>query len=280
MSHMFLFASAMGVAIGILALLLPDVPLPPQEKKQNRTFKDVIKTILPIDAFKVLMRPEFVILTIVYTMSSTMDKFYMFGTAPFLSSLGYTNGDVSSLLPFGQLLEIVSMPILGFALKGLIFPKKNPIIKTKGVGFKAAFLFGLGFQILRFSLFRWVDGFWGLAIALLCNGLIFTFFYSSATIYVDNLCDEKTRTGVHQLIGMIFMGLAGALGNKLAGFTMEMYTGPDKAVDYSGFWLVPTAISVAAFLVTLIFMKNDRKVPADENIDDPGDPEDIPRESL
>ena len=247
-SHIFIAASIMGILISIICFFLPDIPLPPRSHKS-------VKDIIPASAFKTIARPELLSLTVVFFLSSTMDQFYFFGTGPYLEHLGYSYGNNLAMQTLGQVLEIVSIPVLGFILGGFLINLKRGSFSFKGIGFKKSFLLGLVFQITRYTIFTLTGSKLGVIAALLCNGFIYTFFYATATIYVDTQCSEENRSGVHQIINMIFFGFSGLTGTITAGFLKDYYS-KNGTTDYTMFWMVPTCLSIIAFILTVIFIKD------------------------
>ncbi|MDA3901395.1 MAG: MFS transporter [Spirochaetes bacterium] len=247
-SNMFILAAIMGVGISILSLFLPDIPLPPYKPKS-------LKDIIPMDAFRTVARPELLSLIVIFFLSSTMDRFYYFGTGPYLEYLGYSYGNNLAMQTLGQAFEIISIPLLGFFLGGFLINRKNLRIGFKGIGFKKSFIIGLSFQVLRYGLFMTSGDQISTIIALLCNGFIYTFFYATATIYVDTLCNDTNRAGVHQLINMIFFGFSGIFGTLTAGFLSDYYS-KDGVTNYFMFWMTPTVISVITIILTIIFIRD------------------------
>ncbi len=218
-----------------LIVVILTLKLPKRELDKNKTL-----AIIPVEAFKVVVKPEVLLLLFVVFISACADKFYFYGTPLFLQDIGIKKDNILPVLSLGQAPEVIML----FTLASLI----------KRLGFKSIFTIALSMQVLRFLIF-WFNG--PIAITLIgvsLNGFIYALFYATSTIYLDTFTDTNSRGGSHQLFSLITVGAAGFTGNLLAGWAAGTFTILEN-INFRIFWIIPIAISITAFLTIKIFMK-------------------------
>ena len=76
-------------------------------------------TLFPRDSIKVVLQPEILIFSLISILITFADRFYMFGAAPFLKTLGFSDRQILPVLSFGQIPEIIGLGVLGLMLKSL-----------------------------------------------------------------------------------------------------------------------------------------------------------------
>ena len=222
-----------SISLGIYAFTLP----PTHIKRAPR------KRIFPIESFRVIAHPDIIILSSISFLVALVERFYYFGTAPFLRQTGFHESNIMPAMSIGQIPEVFAMSLLGFFLMRL--------------GMKRVLAIGVLMEFGRFAAFSL--GFHPLVIfmGISFHGIAFTFFFATAFIYLDQHCNRESRTGVHQLFGIINSGLGSFCGSLLAGKTLDIFkfSGSDQ-VNYLFFWAVPAAISLIALLVILLLFKD------------------------
>lgn len=223
-----------SLVVAIITLKLPKLKLN----------KDKVVSIIPKEAFNVIVKPEVILILITVFISACADKFYFYGTSLFLQSIGVSKDNILFTLSLGQFPEIIMLFALGAILKKL--------------GFKNVMSLALILQIFRFLIFS-INGPIGLTyLGVTLNGFIYAFFYVATTIYLDTFTDSETRGGVHQLFGMVTVGIAGITGNLLAGYMAENFTIGNE-INFNIFWKAPLILSFVTLLVLGIFMKRRSK---------------------
>lgn len=233
-------ASVSSVALGIYALFLP-VGL-----VRN---KDSV-VLLPLNSLRVLLQPEVLCLSLLSLVITFVDRFYVFGAAPYLKSLGFSEKSLMPVLSIGQIPEILGLAVLGF------FLKRVPLRKI--------LLVGVFFEIARFAIFfTEVTGTF-LYIGIAIHGLTYAYFFIPAMIFLDNRSDKFSRAGVHQLSSMLNGGIGSFVGNLLAGFVADYakFSG-DSTIYYPLFWLTPMVLSFVGLVGIMIFFK-DHKLKSKE----------------
>ncbi|MGL1891027.1 MAG: MFS transporter [Spirochaetaceae bacterium] len=223
-----------SIIVVILTFKLPKIKLE----------KNVKLTLFPKQTIEVLKNPRVIFIFALTLICATADRFLSYGLPLFLKSIGTSQNNIPMIMSFGQFPEIIML----FALA--------PIIKK--LGFKKIFLLSLILQIARYTIF-WFNGpllltYFGISL----HGFIFALFYVGSTIYLDNFTDINSRGSLHQIHTLIYAGVAGFLGNFMAGIFANrvMING---VINFELFWLVPGLISVGTFVVLALFMKRLKK---------------------
>ncbi len=204
--------------------------------------KDIKFRFFPVEAFRVMIKREVAILAAICFLVSFIDRYYYFGTAPFLRQIGFREADIMPAMSLGQVPEVFAMIFLGFFIGKL--------------GSKRVLAVGVLMELARFSAF--VIGTPTLLVltGLSFHGIAYAFFFTTAFIYLDQHCDRISRSGVHQLFAIINSGIGNFLGSLMAGKTLDRFTIPETGwIDYRWFWMVPTLLSILTFTIIILFFK-------------------------
>ena len=124
-------------------------------------------------------------------------------------------------------------------------------------GYQRVFLFGLLFQIFRFTVFL-VAGWLPLALIALgfsVHGFTYAFGPALCSMYVDTHCEPHTRGGVHQILQLLSFGIGNVVGNIAAG----MLSDAGEPLGNTGFELFYAAMVIVA-VVTVLWVR--LKIPA------------------
>jgi nucleoside transporter len=222
-------AALSSLALGLYAFTLPI----PHGLRAGRA------GFLPAASLRVLSAPPVVRLGLFMLLVSFFYRFYLFGTAPFLRAIGFTDSAILPVMSLGQVPEIFAMGILGWLLL-----RHGP---------KKIILLGLLLDVFRYATAAAGGPQWLVIAGLTGHGLAYTFLYTTAAIYLDRFCDGASRTGAHQLFVMMTAGIGGFAGNIFCGAVMDACTVNGASVNYHAFWLVPSAGLSLLFLFCLFF---------------------------
>lgn len=237
MEWVFFLSALASVAAAAGTLALPHVP----NVKPEGRFR-----LIPREAFQVFVQPALLKFGLVYFFSGILDRIYFIATAPYLKQLGFSDSQLMPAMTLGQVTEVFLLLATG------------PVLKRWGL--RNTLLLGLSVQLLRFLLMAWNPGPLWLLAALSLNGFVFAFFYAVATIFVDGHTDPLTRGGVHQLMGLIFLGTSSVAGSLLTGWAFDWFNRGGQ-IDYGAFWTIPLGLSVVALaLVAVFFRQKDKAV--------------------
>lgn len=234
--------SAMSsIFLGLYAFTLPSTPKAPKQKS-------VLKRLIPVESFRVMIHPNVILLSVISLVMSVAERFYYFGTGPFLQQIGFRESSIMPAMSLGQVPEVFAMGLLGFVLKRL--------------GIKRVIALGILSGLGRFACFA-VEGPHLLAlVGISFHGFAFAFYFASAFIFLDRYCDTISRSGVHQLFAIITSGFGSIFGSMSAGKTLDIctLTGPG-VINFRGFWSVPLGLSLFAFLIlTLLYRERKNQI--------------------
>lgn len=228
-------------AIGSILTLILALALPggPKLRLERREF-------IPPETKSILKDPTILVLSAVYLVSAILDRFYSYGTAPYLSALGLPETWIMPVMSLGQITEIVIL----FTLAAFLRRFKYGL----------TLLIGMGLNLVRFVLY--CTGIPAAAIvAVSLNGFIFAWVYTTIIMYVDAKTTEKTRAGVHQIMNFVFTGVASLLGNLAAGFLSDGFgivPGQASAQSWIHFWMVPSSLATVLLVITIFSLRHYR----------------------
>jgi len=214
-----------SLALGIYSFTIPTLRRP-------RAKSDP----LPCVPFRMLANPPVLRLCVFMLLLAFFYRFYFFGTAPFLAAIGFADRNIMPAMSLGQIPEVFAMGILGWLL--LRFGSRKIIV------------IGIALDILRYVTAALSGPPWLVLLGLSVHGLSYTFIYATASIYLDRFCDERSRSGMHQLFAMITSGVGNFGGYLFCGFVMDAVTAPNAHVNYHLFWLTP-AVGITLLLCAL-----------------------------
>jgi len=191
------FSGGTSVALGLFALTLaPGGGLPPRRRE-----------LVPRAALRLMLKPQLYMVVLAAVVVQFVDKYYYFGAAPYLDSLGFAEVAIMPAMSIGQISEIISMLFLGMFLARL--------------GFRKVMLLGIVMELGRFSCFLFGTSKASALIGLIFHGPAFAFFFAAAFIYVDSFADTESRAGVQQLFNLVTIGIGNFLGSIIAGLVFE-----------------------------------------------------------
>ncbi|HKK65011.1 MAG TPA: MFS transporter [Clostridia bacterium] len=230
------FTSLVSSLLGAYALTLAPKPQAGPRRRE----------LIPRAALRILLQPRVLVVALVGLVVQMVDKYYYFGTGPFLDAIGVSESAIMPAMSLGQATELLSM----LAMSALL----------ARFSYRRMLLMGIFMELARFAFLilsavtqSAVPAYIGIAF----HGPAFAFFFSTAFIYVDSFTDSESRAGVQQLFNLITMGVGNFLGSLVAGavFDASVING---SVRYTWFWGVP-AVLVTAMLGVLASLRLRRR---------------------
>lgn len=226
--HALLLAVAGSVVLAVFVFFFLH-KVPGSVRKRRRLF--------PAESLQVLRRPEILFLACCVFLISIVDRFYSYGAAPFLKERGVSEAMILPLLSLGQLPELFAMFFLSRVIGRF--------------GTLRIIAVGIFFEVVRFFFFALHLPFGIAVMGIGLHGMIYTFIFIVANIYLDRHCSAESRAGVHQFFSMINTGAGALLGNALAGFLQDRFR-IGAMTDWTRFWLVPMLVSLAVLLLFVL----------------------------
>ncbi|HYF50005.1 MAG TPA: MFS transporter [Planctomycetota bacterium] len=227
-------AAGFAVLNGIYCLTLPHTP-PKKEAAEPFAVGKVLA---------MLKDPSFLVFNLLAFLLMMFATFYYFQSAMFLPTLGITDQNLTLVLGTGQVLEILTMFALPWALRTL--------------GTKYTIAIGLGAWSLRFFAFSLGSPAWLVVASQSLHGVAFAFALAGSMIYIEKISAPDVRGSMQSFLAFLTYGVGmfvgGIVGGKVNAHytTKQLVNGEQVSVtDWSSVWLVP-AIGCAA--VTLVFL--------------------------
>lgn len=232
-------------SIASILLSIYSITLPALAKKKRNAIPR-FSEIIPFRSLRLLANPQVVLLAGVSLGMTAVDKMYYLGAAPYLRYWGYSDAFLMPIMSLGQVSEIVAMSLLAAVIAK--------------VGVKTTLLIGIMAEIFRFAAFAAGGSQLCVISAMVGHGIAFAMFFVTAFMAIDNLSDEESRTGLHQLFAIITAGVGGLLANLLGGACLDLFViQPANSPDYRTFWLIPLGISILSFLIVWVAFDQNKK---------------------
>jgi nucleoside transporter len=227
-------------ALASLGLALYGWTLPNPHQRREGPIR-----IIPLDSLRILLRPQILLIGAVSFLIGIVDRYYYFGMGPFLSHTGFRDADIMPVMSLGQVTEVAAMFGLAVLLKRL--------------GFKRVLLLGILAEVCRFTVFAIGHPRALLIAAIPCHGLAYTLYFTAVYIYIDDHTDRGSRAGLHQLFSIINAGIGSLTANLLGGFCLDHLVSNSATHSYRRFWLVPAAISCAAWACMALLFREAKR---------------------
>ncbi len=221
------FTALVSALLGIYSFTLAPKPQAGPRRRE----------LIPRAALRILLQPRVLVVAVVGLVVQAVDKYYYFGTAPFLDAIGVSESSIMPAMSLGQATEVLAMLTLASLLARL--------------GYRRVLLLGVLMELLRFAFLILsalthspVPAYIGIAF----HGPAFAFYFSAAFIYIDSFTDSESRAGMQQLFNLVTMGIGNFLGSMLAGTVFDLVS-VHGHVRYELFWGMPVVLVIVVLLV-------------------------------
>jgi len=238
-----LFGVAADIVVAAYALTLPHTP-------PERPAPDAPRVPLARRGSLLRNRPLLVFLAVALLGCVPSMAYNNYSNA-FLNLRGYPSP--AALMTLGQVSEVAML----LAMPWMIHR----------VGLKGLFLAGLLAWAARYgclALGAAAGASWAIYAAILVHGPCFAFIYIAGPMYVDHLTPPAQRGLVQGSFAVAATGFGHLLGALLVGRCQEVFLTPPGVspppYDWTMFWLVPGAISLATALAYWLWVCPQRKV--------------------
>ena len=254
-SYTFIAAGISSLLLAVFSLGLPHTPPRPAAQAGNQ--------LAWLEATKLLRYPFLLVLFIVTFMDATIHQVFFHRVPDYLEkAVGIPGQWIMPVMSIGQIAEIGTMAILGYALKQL--------------GWRKTMIFGILGHVARFTVFALYPH---PAVAVSINilhGICYAFYFATVYIFIDEFFPKDARSSAQGLFNFLILGLGPFVGNFLAGELMEMFPTTDGGVDYDKVFLVPAGMGAVAAICLLLFFHppkagapNDPRIATSEGADAP-----------
>ncbi len=187
-----------------------------------------------VKAFRTLAKPAILVLWLVTMVDATVHQWYFNWTGRFLEGIGIPQNWVMPVMSIGQIAEILTMLVLGYALKSL--------------GWKTTLIFGILGHAVRFAVFAFLPYQAPVILVNLLHGVCYAFFFATVYIFVDEFLPKDVRSSTQGIFNLMILGVGPLVANSLGPYLFERFT-EDGVTNYRGLFLIPCATALAAAVI-------------------------------
>ncbi len=238
-SDLLLTAAVLSAIMGLFCFALPHTP----PRKQSRN------PFAFLEALALLKDRNFLVFILISFVVTTELQFYYIPTAPFLIARGAAREAVTAIMTVAQVAEIV---VLLWLLHRSL--KRFGVRKTMVIGVLA--------WPLRYLLFT-IPVLPVIVVSLTLHGFGYAFFFVASQIYVNMKAKDDMRASAQALLTFFTLGLGNFLGTQFTGWCWDYFKHGD-VTNWTGFFLVPTGITVACALAFLLLFRDDVKATREQ----------------
>ena len=228
LSSIFTVAGIASITLAGFSLTLPHTPPAPREPGASA----------PMKAIALLKDPVMLVLFVATTMDALVHQCYFQWTSPFLQQAGLPENLIMAAMSVGQVAEIASMALLGWALARM--------------GWRWTMTLGILAHAARFFVFAIGDPLWLMVAVNLVHGMCYAFFFAAVYIFVDERCPRDARASAQGLFNLMILGFGPFAGSLLWGWLGDVFRTADGAVDFSRLFLAPAILALAAALLMAV----------------------------
>jgi nucleoside transporter len=205
--NLFWMAGGFSLLLGAYCFTLPHTPPPMAGKPLD------IRSVLMLDAFRMLTKPSFLVFIICATLICIPLAYYFANTSGFLYNMGFEQP--ASAMTIGQMSEILFMLLIPFFFRKL--------------GVKWMILIGMAAWVLRYLLFSYGASeqiVWMLFAGIALHGICYDFFFVTGFIYADRAAPKEIRGQVQSMLVFFTQGVGMFIGFKFAAHQLADVTTP------------------------------------------------------
>ncbi|MGI6295544.1 MAG: MFS transporter [Armatimonadota bacterium] len=238
-----LLAAAFSIIQGLFCFFLPHTPPARDKAADPLAFRE---------AFVMLKDKNFLIFMIIAFVVTTELQFYYGPTEQFLGAAMKVPGSLTPIvLSVAQAAELLAMALLlSFALRNW------GVRKTMALGTIA---WPLRYVVFALAPLGPLAVMKPLVIAsLTLHGLGYTLFFVASQVYVDMVAPKNIRASAQSLLALVTLGIGTWLGVQFTGFMMDYFKPGEALANWTPFFLVPCALTVACAVAFLLFFRDEK----------------------
>ena len=236
----YIVAGIASLVLAAYSLTLPHTP--PKKADQAGT-----ERLAWLEAMRLLKKPFVLVLWIITFVDSFLIYAYFNWTGPFLGTAQTAGGPgipgnwIMPVMSIGQVMEILTMLILGVTLKKL--------------GWRVTMILGILGHTVRFAIYAFFPQSPTLIVLVqLVHGVCYAFFFATVYIFVDTYFPKDSRASAQGLFNVMIFGLGNIAANSVCPWLKQEVFTQGNVTDYRALFLVPTVISlIAAAALALLF---------------------------
>ena len=233
-----------GVASFVMAAFSFTLPHTPPK----RAGEGGVQSLAWLEAMKLLKKPFVLVLWLITLVDSFLLYCYFNWTGSFLGTTQAAGGPgiagnwIMPVMSIGQIMEILTMFVLGATLKRL--------------GWRTTMIVGILGHTARFAIYAFFPQSPALIVAVqLVHGVCYAFFFATVYIFVDTYFPKDTRASAQGLFNMMIFGFGNIAANLVCPWLKQSVYTTGEVTNYQSLFLVPTAISVVAAICLALFFR-------------------------
>jgi nucleoside transporter len=237
----FIVAGLTSFVLAAYSLTLPHTP-------PKKASEGTVERFAWLEALKLLQRPFVSVLWIITLVDAFLLYAYFNWTGAFLGTPqnaggpGIASNWIMPVMSIGQVMEILTMFVLGVTLKRL--------------GWRMTMILGILGHTARFAIYAFFPTHPDLIILVqLVHGVCYAFFFATVFIFVDTYFPKDMRSSAQGLFNMMVFGFGNLAANFICPWLKQtIYTDKVSGVtDHQSLFLVPCAISIVATVALALF---------------------------
>jgi MFS family permease len=150
------------------------------------------------------------------------------------------------VMSIGQIAEILTMLVLGVALKRL--------------GWRTTMIVGILGHAARFAVFAFLPEYPALVVFInVLHGVAYAFFFATVYIFVDEFFPKDARASAQGLFNLMILGFGPLVANTIGPILISETFNQGGIVDFRGLFMVPLLSAIgAAVALALLFHPPDK----------------------
>lgn len=235
--NIFWLGAASSILLGVFCFSLPHTPPPMKGKPLD------LRSILMVDALKLLADVNFLIFAICSTLICIPLAYYYGSTATFLNQTGFEQS--AATMTIGQMSEIIFMLMIPFFFRRL--------------GLKVMIMVGMGCWVIRYGLFAYGASSLSttaILVAVALHGICYDFFFVTGFMYTDQKAPESIRGQAQGLLVFLTQGVGMYFGYQIMAaesvFGMQQKVQSDAYVENLKATRDDTAVSFGESLTRMV----------------------------
>jgi MFS family permease len=241
-------ASSTFVVAGIASLILAAFSLAlPRASQAARTAAAASRTAWA-EAFALLRQPFFLVLWLVTLVDSFVHNAYFnwtgvfLGTPPEAGGVGIPSNWITPVMSIGQVMEILTMAILGATLRRL--------------GWRTTMVVGILGHAARFAVYAFFPQSPAIIIAIqMLHGICYAFFFATVYIFVDTYSSKNIRASAQGLFNLQILGIGVLLANIICPWLLQSVYTTGGVTDFRSLFLLPLAGATLAAIALALFFR-------------------------
>ncbi len=229
----FLVAGIASLLLAAVSLTLPHTP--------PRRAGAGVERFAWLEAIKLLKVPFVFVLFVVTFFDAGVHQGYFVLTDTFLTKgVGIAPNWVMPVMSIGQIAEIGTMAILGYALKSL--------------GWRKTMTLGILGHALRFGVFALAPVQELVVAVIVLHGICYAFFFATVYIFIDEFFPKDARATAQGLFNFLILGAGPFVANIVWPELKDAVTAAE-GIDFRSLFLVPSGVALAAAVFLFLFFR-------------------------